>query len=673
MPLEASRLYFCDLVGAGIGCLLVVGAIYVVGVPGVAALSATLFLLASAVFASGTSRIKTAVVVALALVWIYPASHVERVLEFKASKEKWINLANPEKIDFSKWSPIFRVDAYKVNRELYADKEGCLYGIPAKYIPEDMEFAQIAHDGDGLAMMFKSDRDLSGYEMLNKSILKVPYLIENSPRVLIIGAGGGVEVGAALQSKARSVLAVELDPITIDLVANRYADFVGHLYEKPEVKVIAGEGRSFLRRSDETFDVIQMTGVDTMAALTSGAYVLAENYLYTTEAYEDFLKHLSPDGVLSVAIFDSHYRDFFPRHTLRQTSISMDALVGMGIENPEAHIVVLSAAGSGNNYVLLLTKKTPFTFSQIRKLEAFVNDSPFELWHLPGRRFDNPVSHLLTTGADSRRTFYEETPLKLEASTDDSPFFFQVYKWADLLNLQHLNPDNLSPSHPSSGQAILILIILFSIVLSVILIIFPLLVFRRAGLRASYKWSYIFYFTALGLGFIFIEISYIQRFILFLGYPTYAITVVLFSLLVFSGVGSYLSGKLPLSHWRLILVALVLLSTVALSYIYLLPLIFDYFLSAGKLWRIIISIALLFPLAAFLGMFFPTGIKIVTSEDKRFVPWAWAINGCASVIGTVVAIVLAMSYGFSRVTFLAVAIYVIGVAAIFPACRGRAS
>jgi hypothetical protein len=407
--------------------------------------------------------------------------------------------------------------------------------------------------------------------------------------------------------------------------------------------------------------------------LTSGAYVLAENYLYTTEAYEDFMEHLTPDGVLSVAIFDSHYRDFFPRHALRQASISIEALGRMGIESPDRHIIVLSAAKSGNNYVMILTKKAPFTFSQIRKLEAFVNESPFELWHLPGRRFDNPCSRFMTMKADDRRIFYQDTPLKIEASTDDSPFFFQVYKWSGLLNLQNLNPGNLSPSHPSSGQAILILMLLFSIVLSAIFIVFPLFIFRRAGLQTNYKWSYICFFAALGLGFIFIEISYIQRFILFLGYPTYSITVVLFSLLSFSGIGSYLSGKLPLSPWRLILAALALLSVVALGYILLLPVIFDYFLSVAKHWRIMISIGLLFPLGVLLGVFFPTGIRIVLAEDERFIPWAWAINGCASVIGAVLSIIMAMSYGFSLVTLLAVAIYVIGVFSIFPACRDRTS
>ncbi len=175
------------------------------------------------------------------------------------------------------------------------------------------------------------------------------------------------------------------------------------------------------------------------------------------------------------------------------------------------------------------------------------------------------------------------------------------------------------------------------------------------------------------MGFIFIEISYIQRFILFLGYPTYSLSVILFSLLTFSGIGSYLSGKPKLSPSRIISIAFVLLSIVALGYMALLPAVFQHFLGSPKHIRIALSLALLFPLGLLLGVFFPTGIKMVSADEKQFVPWAWGINGCASVVGTMLAIIIAMSRGFSVVTLAAVSIYAISVAAMVFSQRGQAS
>lgn len=662
MPKEASRIYFWDLVGAGMGCLAAVTAIKLIGVPGLAAMTASLFLLATATFLGRTSRLWKLALVA-ALVWIPLGAGVERVLEFKPSEEKWMAMTQEKKITFSKWSAIFRVDVYELPDDgIYRISDGSLYGIPKEHMPSNAEYANIAHDGDGLALMIKSDKNLSTYGAFERSILKLPYLLKEIPNVLIIGAGGGVDVGNALHNKARSVLAIELDPITVDIVANTYGDFVGRLYDRPEVRVVADEGRSFLRRSDEKFDIIQMTGVDTLAALNSGAYVLAENYLYTTEAFTDFMDHLTPDGLLSIAVFDFHYENWFPRYVVKQVALSAAALELRGIKDSYKHIAVISTTKAGFPLVLILTKMSPFTLSEIRELEQFTNGLPFDTWYLPGRHLDNPCAYTVMLKPELRNAYYEEGFLRLRPPTDETPFFFHSFKWRTLLkDLNSLR------SGLATGQFILLLILIFSFILSTSLIVFPLLKFQRAGLQTRWKWHYIAYFAALGLGFIFIEISYIQRFILFLGYPTYSLTVILFSLLTFSGVGSYLSGRLPLSPRNLIALAVVALAAVALGYMVALPPIFNHFLGASRHVRIAISLLLLFPLGLLMGMFFPTGIKMVSAENSRFVPWAWGINGCASVIGTVLSIIIAMSYGFSTVTVLAVIVYLVGVFAMFRA------
>jgi len=666
IPRYANKIYFWDLLGAGIGCLVIVWGIGFVGAPGVAAMSAALFLLAAALFQPReSSGFKKFAIIAGAVIWLPLGLNIERALEFKASEEKWISKIKEKEVTFTKWSPIFRVDAF----DLPALKDGVLgaegknYGIKGKYISPETRYAFISHDGDACAMMISSPT----FEMYDYSILKPPYLLVDKPKSLIIGPGGGVDVAVALQSKARSITAVELDPITVDLVSNKYADFVGNIYEKSQVDVIVDEGRSFLRRSEEKYDIIQMTGVDTLAALNSGAYVLAENYLYTTEAYREFMAHLTKRGILSVAIFDAHYIFDFPRHVVRQTVLSATTLRNIGISEPYKHIAVI-AASRGDQlfpYVIILTKMMPFTIQEIRVLTEFCERLSYDIWYLPGRVPDNPCAYVAASGEHELREYLDKSPWKLAAPTDEVPFFFHFYKWKTLFKRLEIDTGHTQ----ATGQLILFLILIFSVVCSSLLIIFPLLRFRKAGLQTRWKWHYILYFASLGLGFIFLEISYIQRFILFLGYPTYSLTVILFSLLTFAGVGSYISGRISLPSRTIILFSVFFLAVLALGYMMLLPPVFNHFLGASKQIRIAISIALLFPLGLLLGVFFPTGIRMVSSEDQSFVPWAWGINGCASVIGTVLSIIIAMTYGFSAVTVVAVIIYIVGVSAMALTCK----
>ncbi len=664
MPRDASKIYFADLVGAGIGCFVVVIGINLFGVPAVSALCASLFLLASVLFLPRESKLTGILMVAAAVIWIPLGSNVEKALEFKAGKEKLITGLAEDGLVFSKWSPIFRVDISK-SKPAVPSYERAIYGIGNNYLPSDMESAFIAHDGDACTRMIKSDRDLSPFGAFERSVLKTPYVLKQRSDVLIIGPGGGVDVAVALKNEARSVLAVELDPITVDIVANTYADYVGYLYDRPEVRVVADEGRSFLRRTDEKFDLIQMTGVDTLAALSSGAYVLAENYLYTVEAYCDFMDRLNPDGIFCLATRDYHFNVRFPRFVTRQISLSVDALRERGITEPWKDIAVIAARKGGMPWLSIMTKMSPFTPSEVARLTKFAEDLSFDIWHLPGRSFNNPPSRMATATESERADYYRRHPLQLRAPTDENPFYFHFYKWATLLKEHEVDLRHTM----ATGQLILILILILSVVFSAVLIIYPLLRFQRGGLQTGATRNYILYFAALGLGFIFIEISYIQRFILFLGYPTYSLTVILFSLLTFSGIGSYLSGRLPLNPGRLILIAVALLAIVALGYLILLPPIFNHFLGAPQETRIAISLLLLLPLGLLLGMFFPTGIKILSDDHSRFVPWAWGINGCASVIGTVLSIIIAMTYGFRAVTILAVIIYIVGVGAMYSVTR----
>jgi hypothetical protein len=375
---------------------------------------------------------------------------------------------------------------------------------------------------------------------------------------------------------------------------------------------------------------------------------------------------LTPDGVLSSVIFDTHYKAAVPARITRWMSLMVTALEKRGIQKPANHVFVMASSRLKDSvpYIIELAKTSPFTPAEINTLLRFAASVDFDVWHAPGKEPDNPIAFIACSTKEEREEFFREHYLNLWPATDDSPFFFNYVKWRTLLTGFPRGAPHPFVSLLGTENLLLVVAFMFAVVFSTAFIIWPLFRFRKAGLQTSSKWNYIIYFAALGLGFIFIEISYIQRFVLFLGYPTYSLTVILFSILTFSGVGSYLSGKLSVTPKRLIVISVILLSTVALGYLMLLPPVFDYFLGTTKPIRIAVSLVLLAPLGLLLGTFFPTGIRIVSGDNDKFVPWAWGINGCASVIGIFLSFMLAITYGFGTVTQLAVIIYILGTCAM---------
>jgi len=664
---QVSRLYFFDLAGAGVGCLSVTFVISAVSTPGAVIVAAVLVCLAGVLFSRGATSGGVAVPLAgtalVAVLGIVAAS----TITILPSREKFLYpfIIDPAKHLGSynhRWSPIFRTDFFSLKDEEFSRRGSYAgWGVSPKWKEHAATRAPkirfITHDGDAGAVIYNFDGDRSKLELFDNIILKAPYLLLDKPNVLVIGVGGGTDIVNAVFNNAAHVTGIELDPHTVKVVKEEQADFTGHLYDRPDVTVLAGEGRSFVRHSDAKYDLIQMSGVDTLAALSTGAYVLSESYLYTTEAIHDFLDHLTPNGILSVLVADFDGKTGFPRHTVRQLSLYLDALRERGITDPENRIAVIASTEEGPQ-VELLVKNTPFTADDVRRLQDFADRMGFYVWALPGQALDTVHSRYIRTPPDQRAGFLAEIPLTLTATTDNNPFFFNFYQWRNLGK----SLGEIDTGHTlATGQIILGAILGVSIVASLGLILLPLFVFQRQGLHTEGKWGFIAFFVAIGLGFIFIEISFIQKFVLFLGYPTYSLTVVLFSLLTYSGIGSFLTGNMSTPPERRLLPLFGALAVVSLAYLVILPPLFHAFLGSPFAVRVIIASAVLVPLGLIMGMFFPSGIHIVRRANLNFVPWAWGINGCASVVGTVLAVILAMSFGFRVVTLLALAVYLIGV------------
>jgi hypothetical protein len=309
----------------------------------------------------------------------------------------------------------------------------------------------------------------------------------------------------------------------------------------------------------------------------------------------------------------------------------------------------------------------------VARLERFAKDAGFEPWYLPRRgEASHPMFRRLIAGnAAERERFFTETFLDLRPTTDDRPFFFSYYRWRHLFE----HRDDIDQGHTlATGQIVLVVIFGVSCLFSVVAIGLPLLRVRAAAAGTAGRAGLLAYFAAHGVGFIFVEITFVQMFIRFLGYPTYSLTVTLCAFLVSAGGGALASGRLPDEPRRVLPPLALALTTIVVAYTFVLPAIFDRLLTAPLPARVLVTGLLCAPLGAVLGTFFPYGIRLVSARDRDFVAWAWAVNGCLTVLGSVASIILAMTYGFSTVVFVAVGVYWLGVASFVRAyARGAAA
>lgn len=507
-----------------------------------------------------------------------------------------------------------------------------------------------------------------------------PYAILSSPTVLVLGAGGGTDVVSALLHGASSVGAVELNPDVIRLLRDDFPGISGGLYANPRVQVRIAEARGFVRSTRQRYDLIQLAPVDAYAASTAGVYALSETYLYTVEAFADYYQHLAEGGVLAV----TRWLKVPPRDDLKLFATALEALERLRVPHPEQHLFFLR----GSRGATLLVKRTPFTPRELAQLRAFCDRRLFDPIYFPGIKREEANRHnRLDEGpiyydacqrllSADRERFYREYDFAIRPATDDRPYFFHSLRWRSLPLLRaHFAVGNVY--FIEWGYIILVATLAQAIPVSLALILLPLAFRRpssapggategkrreqagRADPQAGTRWRILVYFACLGFGFIFIEMGFIQRFILFLSHPTYAVALVIGSFLLFAGLGSLYGPRLVPEPRRRIRLAVWALVAVAAAYLFLLGHLFNLLL-AQPLWlKGVLTVVLVGPLAFLMGFPFPSGLQRVTDAAPHLVPWAWGVNGCASVIGAVLAALLAMAQGFSTVLLVALVLYVV--------------
>ena len=495
---------------------------------------------------------------------------------------------------------------------------------------------------------------------LGKTSQSLAYQIRDDPRVCVIGAGGGPDVWIALHNGAQSVRAVELNPQMLALGRDVFAEFIGGLYSRPEVQPIISEGRHFLARSDERFDIIQMSGVDTYAALASGAYTMSENYLYTVEAGRAVLTALEPDGLFT----NSRWILDPPRETLRLVNVLMEALRLEGAEDPAAHILVMKA----KRWATTLVSKRPFEAEELETLRHWVAArgwtlvlDPDPTRSLAGPAGSEPFHAVAHTDGPERAAFLAEYPYDIGPVSDDRPFFFQFYRFANLIGGPS-SEGGYSITRIPVGYAVLAASLLQMTLLSALFILGPLWS-GRSGLRSVPKLgSRLLFFASLGAGFMTIEITAIQAFTVFLGHPIYSMAITLTALLVTTGLGSAWAGRTDGSAGHKIGRAVLGVAAWALVTSFALQSVLDIAIAWPLAARGALVGLWLAPAGLALGIPFPTAIAALQQERPALVPWAWGVNGCFSVVSSLATVLIAMQVGFGATLILAAAIY--GIAAL---------
>jgi hypothetical protein len=496
-------------------------------------------------------------------------------------------------------------------------------------------------------------------------------LLPEAGSVLCIGAGGGLDLLTAKYFGAKRITGVEINGSVVAATRDVFPGFAGHLYDPerhPDVRVAVAEGRHFLERGSERYDVIQLSGVDTFSTTEAGAFTLSENYLYTVEAFRTYFDRLRPDGIVTLTRWfvpsfrtqaDGRER-FYPRYDLRLLALAFESLRQAGVQDPGASIFYLRCG----LFTVILVKPAGFTRAEVDRLHEHCRHYRFDVLHSPlvtagdvivdGKPWPNVYTQFVAT--PDKRAFIDAYPFDISPPTDDRPFYFEVSRFRHIGERDHY----LNSLGGMTAHGILTVLLLEVLLLGLVFVVLPLRRLRSARGRAArppaQRLGTLLYFSSLGLGFILVEIVLSQKFILFLGHPFYSLAVILFSLLLFSGIGAALSSRFPYPTLAPLLPAvLAVLAGFGLG-----P-VFDAFLHHELPVRIAIAVVALAPIGVALGVPFPTGIRALNANAPDLIPWAWGINGYTSVLGSVLAILLAIPLGFSRVLVLAALCYALGV------------
>jgi hypothetical protein len=660
-PGHASRIYTANLIGSAAGCILPIVAPSFVGGEGVVLLSAALSIAAALAFQQQSLRhsrsahrpspaavaVSRAIQGVLLLSLILAAFRTPSFLRIRLSPYKSLSylLRYPDAdLVFRRWNGFSRVDV--VRSESIRGLAGSGFRCSVQPPPQ----RGLTVDGADLNYIHHLRPGFTDLAYTDCLLAALPYRLRPEAEALVLEPRGGSDVVTALAQGASKVTVVEANPLIVEAVRTQ-GDWAGDLYDDLRVRVVVDQGRTYVQRIRWPVDVLVLSLNAPQRAVTSGAYSLNEDYRYTVQAFADYVAKLRPDGLLVV----TRWLQVPPSESIRAFALAVESLEHVGAD-PRTSIVALRSY----RQMLILVRRGPFTEEELQAVRAFAEPRAFDLVYAPNLGPDEvnrynvlvePDYYRACVGlldARNREAWYEAYPFDVEPPTDDRPFFGHFFRWRQVPSVLATIGHTWQP-FGGAGYFVMLILLALALVAAGVLILVPVAALKRRGglLRPT-----LMYFALLGLGYLCLEIPLMQRFILFLGSPAYAMTAVLFAILFFSGIGSAASGRVSL---RAVLVLLPILAGV---YTLVLPGLFDLALAAPLWVRAMVAAATLAPLGFLMGIPLPGGVALLERRAPILITWAWAVNGATSVIASILAALLSLSFGFSVVLMLGAACYI---------------
>ena len=621
---EIGKYYFIDLIGASFGSILIIPLITVLG-PTKLILSISFIIFLNYILIKKKRKnvfiIGILIFFAFALFIRFEKDIFPLIPKMK--KRAYLLDYRKDLIEYSKWSPINKIDVapfLKQRKKVIWIDAGTMQSWLVKFNGNIKKLKQIQY----------------GHEA-------IPYLLSSKKRsALIIGAAGGYEALCALSNRFKYIIGVELDPVIVDLVNNKYSNYLGNIFKLKNVKMINDEGRSFLRRTKRKFDVIQMVNSHNTNALLSGGVSIAETYIYTVESFKDYWNHLNENGILSIVHWFGE----------RMFSTAVQALRELNIKDIDKKFVIVQAK-KGFNFFFL--KKGNFTDKEMSIIKNFLGKNK-KIVYSPYKKMENIYYNLMSNKFND---VISKSSVNINPVRDNSPYFNQPNKVGQF-SFDNIYVEGMAKvvikwaSKYSNGVYLTILIV--SILFPLFLIYLPLRFFNKKD-NTKYK-RMIGYFFIIGMAFIMVEIILIKIFQLFLGNPAYSISAILASLLISSGIGSYFSKRFNFSvNKKTFLTIGLILSLILIFYSVFLFKLISLMIHFKLVLRFLVTFILLFLPGFFMGLFFPTGINYLGEKDKNSISWAWGANSFATVLGSILTVIISINWNFNIVLFIAALLY----------------